>query len=66
MKIGTGTRRLLDNSFGTDVVPVKSLVDVKPRKILIFLKNGNGSGKPGNFSRSRMTKQTSSLDLSRG
>ena len=44
---------------------------VKPMKNLIFLKNGknskncrNGSGKPENFSRSRMTKRTSSLDSS--
>ena len=46
--------------------------NVKPGKILIFLKNGknstncrNGSGKPKIFSRSRMTKQTSMLDSSR-
>ena len=45
---------------------------VKLGKNLIFLKNGknnkncyNGSGKPGIFYRSRMMKQTASLDSSR-
>ena len=48
------------------------LLIIKPGKNLIFLKNGknskncrNGSGKPENFSRSRMTKWTSPLDSSR-
>ena len=50
-----------------EAITIVGLVDVKPEKNSIFLKNGNTviSVENRKFSRSRMTKRTAPLDSSR-